>query len=182
MSNQLKICSKCGEEKPITEFSRDCYKFDRLRYVCKSCDVLRIIDYRKKQQPLYHIWQAMLRRCENYINRDYLNYGGRGIKVCIEWYRYKNFERDMLPTYRPGLILDRIDNDGDYERSNCRWVTPKESNRNKRNTIKVFAFGKERVLVELAEEYGINQSTVKSRLRRAWSIEKALTTKVRKMK
>src|SRR5436190_19682968 len=73
----------------------------------------------------YHSWQAMRARCLDPNNRAYKWYGGRGIRVCARWLKFENFLADMRR--RPaGRSLDRINNDGDYEPSNCRWATPKQ--------------------------------------------------------
>lgn len=85
----------------------------------------------------YHIWNAMLQRCQNPKVNVYPNYGGRGIKVCPEWQTFEGFFTSMGK--RPGkeYSLDRINPDGNYEPGNVRWATDKQQARNKRNTIYV---------------------------------------------
>lgn len=79
----------------------------------------------------YYIWAAMIQRCTNPKNRDYKNYGARGITVCDRWRDFTNFLADMGE--KPdGLSIDRIDNDGNYEPGNCRWATPAQQASNKR--------------------------------------------------
>lgn len=77
----------------------------------------------------------MLKRCGNPNDREYLSYGGRGIRVCDGWYDYEDYfaHVSVLPHYgEPGRSLDRIDNDGDYEPGNVRWATASEQARNRR--------------------------------------------------
>lgn len=83
---------------------------------------------------LYRVWESMKARCYNCKRKDYPNYGGRGIKVCVEWKRqYRDFQIWALENgYKTGLELDRIDNNGNYEPGNCRFVTHAKNNRNKR--------------------------------------------------
>jgi len=117
----------------------------------------------KIKPPLYSIWQGMKARCTNSNSPQWKDYGGRGISVCKEWKdSYAAFARDMgeRPT---GCILDRINNDGNYEPSNCRWATHKESQRNRRNTAFIDIGGKRYILAALAEEYGIKSDTIKAR-------------------
>jgi len=83
--------------------------------------------------PTYLSWVAMIARCTNEKHSHWKNYGGRGIAVCAPWRKFENFLADMGE--RPaGLSLDRIDGNGNYEKSNCRWATRLEQNRNRRKT------------------------------------------------
>ena len=112
--------------------------------------------------PLFHAWNDMLGRCRNPNNRQYKDYGGRGISVCERWLVYKNFEADMLPR-PPGMTLDRINNDGNYEPNNCRWATRKEQQRNQRRAVYVTIEGQQYRAIELAEKYGLKTDTIVSR-------------------
>ena len=80
----------------------------------------------------YRIWAGMHKRCKNKNEKCYKWYGGRGIKVCERWDEFKNFYEDMGSRPTPKHEIDRIDNDGDYEPGNCRWVTHKENLQNQR--------------------------------------------------
>ncbi len=81
----------------------------------------------------HRVWDSMLSRCRNPKSISYQNYGGRGIKVCDEWLSFEHFYRDMGESVAP-LQLDRIDNNGNYEPSNCRWATPSQNSSNRRNS------------------------------------------------
>jgi len=129
--------------------------------------------------PVYIAWASMKGRCNNPNNISYPNYGGRGIKVCDRWQDFQNFYADMGASYKKGLTLDRIDNNGDYTLENCRWLTKAQQQRNRRNTIKVVYRGQQRVLIELAEEFDINAKTVLRRIQRDWRVEDAVETPVK---
>lgn len=127
--------------------------------------------------PIFRIWQGMVDRCHNPNNQSYKWYGGRGIKVCRRWRNSpKTFLNDMGE--RPkGLSLDRINNDGNYEPSNCRWATTKQQMRNYRRNKMITFNGETLALIDWAERLGMDHKTVGGRLRSGWSIDAALTKK-----
>lgn len=131
---------------------------------------------------VYAVWAVMRARCNNPKDKGFKNYGGRGIKVCEEWSKFENFIRDMGE--RPmGMSIDRVDNDGDYCKSNCRWTTRSVQENNKRSNARYEFEGKNLTQAQWAQEVGIGYGTLQSRiLRLGWSIEKALTTPPRKIR
>lgn len=113
--------------------------------------------------PLYRVWHNMLQRCTNPGDPAYRNYGARSISVCQRWLSVKNFISDMEPSYRPGLEIDREDNNGNYEPGNCRWVTIGTQNRNRRTTIHVEHEGERLPLHVWAERLGVPYSRLHKR-------------------
>jgi hypothetical protein len=129
-----------------------------------------------KETKVYRAWQNMKKRCFSKTSPDYHRYGGRGITVCERWRdSFENFLADMGQPPSPAHTLDRKENNGNYEPSNCRWVVRKIQNRNKRTTRLLTYGGKTQCLVDWANELGINPSSLSSRLEDGWPIEKALT-------
>lgn len=125
---------------------------------------------------LYHIWNGLRERCLNPNNKDYNNYGGRGITVCKEWDNAESFFKWALWSgYNDNLTLDRIDTNKGYCPSNCRWITSDEQQRNKRNNVILEFNGEKHCIAEWSEITGIKQSTIISRLRYGWDVEKTLT-------
>lgn len=129
---------------------------------------------------VYSSWQAMIQRCANPNNPFYHRYGGRGIKICDRWLSFENFYADMGDS-TSGYQIDRIDNDGDYEPTNCRWSTPKENTRNRSSNIEVTYKGKTQCIAAWEEELGFKHGTLWCRLYHYnWSIDKAMTQPVMK--
>lgn len=129
--------------------------------------------------PEYKIWGEMIQRCHNPKNAAARNYSERGITVCASWRdSFENFYADMGPRPTPKHSIDRIDNNGDYEPENCRWATAKEQMRNTRTTLTLTHKGETLPLKEWAERTGIPYNTLRFRLRRGWSILRALTEPV----
>lgn len=118
---------------------------------------------KKTTNPLYRTWHNINMRCRNNNVPCYKNYGGRGITVCESWRNFENFYKDMFDGYKPGLFIDRIDNEEGYSPENCRWVTIKESNRNTRRTRYIEWNGQKRAVTEWAELLGVKSSTFRQR-------------------
>ena len=112
-------------------------------------------------QKLFNLWQTMKSRCENPNREKYKDYGERGIRVCNEWKDASNFVLWALENgYKDGLQLDRIDNNGNYCPENCRFVTPKENSRNRRNTKFLVVNNEKRCVAEWSEITGISAYTI----------------------
>jgi hypothetical protein len=125
--------------------------------------------------PLYKRWRAMIERTRNPNNDEFHNYGGRGIDVCERWKSFENFAADMGATFDEALTLERRDVNGNYSPQNCYWATAKQQTRNKRNNHVVEWRGRRMVVTDWAELLGLNPNTVVHRLRRDWSVDRALT-------
>jgi len=124
----------------------------------------------------YNIWRLIKYRCESPASKDYVRYGGRGIKLCREWSEdFVNFLQDMgeAPV---GMQIDRIDNDKGYQKDNCRWTTPVEQANNRRTCRPLTYKGETKPVKQWAKEFGIEWKTLAYRLRAGWPPEKALNT------
>lgn len=124
--------------------------------------------------PTRWSWYSLIARCYNKNNASYPRYGAKGIQVCERWRSsYDNFVEDMGA--RPdGCTIGRIDNKGNYEPSNCRWMTREEQDRNKRNNRFITAFGETKCITDWATQYGLSYDTLYRRLNRGLAIEEAL--------
>jgi len=129
---------------------------------------------------IYRIWASMVQRCNNPNSRNYKNYGGRGITVCKRWLKFENFLEDVGEPPNDKYQIDRKNNNKGYKPSNCRWISSKENNRNRRNN-KLYTYNnKTQCSSGWAEEYNIKPATLRDRINAGLSMEKALITPTRK--
>ena len=134
--------------------------------------------YRMSYHKLYYIHKTMLARCYNPKARGYERYGGRGVEVCEEWRKDRHifFDWAFSNGYEDGLTLDRIDNFKGYSPDNCRWATRKQQANNRRSNHIICINGESHTITEWAEIKGIKVETLKTRLHKGWSEEKAVLT------
>lgn len=128
-----------------------------------------------KRSKTWMVWRAMRQRCYRHRDTKFPYYGGRGIKVCERWESFSNFLEDMGEA-APGLTLDRINNDGNYEPSNCRWATRSQQARNTSITLILTYRGVTKSAADWADEVGLKAKTLDGRIRRGWTLERALKT------
>lgn len=131
-------------------------------------------------KPEYRAWQTMRLRCTVPTNPAYADYGGRGIQVCDRWLNsVAAFIEDMGPKPSARHELDRENNDGHYEPNNCRWVTRKVNDRNRRSNRFITFRGETKTIAEWSEIQKVPSDTLTHRLKTGWDLEKAMTTPVR---
>lgn len=171
-------CSLCNAEKKMLVQNL---------HVNSKCDcqvVASLIAANTKhgesRSRLYKIWHGMLSRCYYQGTSHFYDYGGRGISVCDAWHQYEPF-RDWMNAngWHSGLEIDRKDNDGNYSPDNCRLVTHKINNRNKRDTRILTAFGESKSVADWAEDHRctVIEGTLRSRLIQGWTDhEKIIST------
>lgn len=138
----------------------------------------------KSGERIYIIWVGMRNRCYKEREEGYKWYGARGISVCDEWLGEDGFQNfynwSMSHGYRDDLSIDRIDVNGNYEPSNCRWATRKEQGNNTRKNKYITYNGETHTMSEWSDILGINYSVIRTRLRIGWSVEDALSKEIAK--
>lgn len=138
----------------------------------------------KFEQPsykrIYNTWRSMKKRCYLKSNANYKHYGERGITVCDEWLDPDEFYKWCMNNgYQDTFTIDRIDVNGNYEPTNCRWVDMKTQQNNKRNNKKITYNNITKTMSEWAKYFNIDYTLLKSRLLNGWTFEKAISTKNR---
>ena len=172
--NEIEITSSKLKNRDSNEsMCNECLKEYRLSQKSEWYGASRIGN---KNKRLYDIWSHMRRRCNDINDKDYMLYGGRGIVVYNEWNEFSVFYKWALNSgYNDTLEIDRIDVNGNYEPSNCRWATRIEQCNNTRNN-RVYTFNNETLtLKQWCDKLNLNYSTINSRINRGnWSIGRAL--------
>lgn len=132
------------------------------------------------KHPLYRVWQRIKGCTSSPSHQDYAHYGGRGIQMCVDWQNdFQSFyDWCMSHGWEKGLEIDRIDTNGNYEPSNCRFTDRVGQMSNTRKTRLVTYNGKTQSVAQWARETGLKVNTLYGRLKNGWSVEKALTTEV----
>jgi len=127
----------------------------------------------------YNSWKAMVHRCNDETDERYHDYGGRGISVCERWLNIENFIADIGLKPFKGAQIDRIDNSKGYYKKNCKWSTRSQNQRNMRSNRIIEYRGEQGLLIDFAEKFKINKSTLAKRIfRSGWTVEQALETKL----
>ena len=148
----------------------------------KTASEKRLIPLYK--QPWHGSYKSMMDRCYRKSAENFDMYGGRGIKVCDEWFfnPYAFGEWAENNGFQNGLTLERKDVNGNYCPENCTWATPKQQANNRRNTIFLEWNGQRKSVHEWADELGVSASTLKNRYYRGWSVEEIMTLSVSRRK
>ncbi len=157
-----------------------CAKLNNPMLANNNCSSVGTYKDGRTKHALYGTWFAMIERCEKQSHINYKYYGGRGIKVCKEWHDFWKFVEwsDSVGGRPKGYTLDRKDNNGNYEPSNCRWADRKTQDSNKSSNTIIEYNGVSKTLSEWAEELNINLPTLSHRINRGWTVERAFTEKV----
>lgn len=194
ITNKTKCCAYCNadvSDKGFLNRTKERYFVNGLCVACysrlrKTGKIERkILIPNKYPKRLRNIYYKMIKRCYNVKNDDYGRYGGRGIKVFDEWIKspIRFYEWALKNGYNDDLSIDRINNNGNYEPSNCRWVNYKTQNNNRRDNVFIVYNNKRQTIPQWADETNIDKYVLFARLNKLkWSIEKALTTPVRALR
>ncbi len=139
------------------------------------------------KSPEHATWRRIIQRCTNPNVERYPRYGGRGITICDRWLEpegkgFINFIEDMGNRPSKEHSIERADNNGNYEPGNCKWATRKEQCRNRTTSHYIEYNGQVKTIAEWSEITEVKQLTLLARIRKGWSIEKALTTKTNQIK
>ena len=134
-------------------------------------------DKNGNKSRLYHIWEDMKNRCLNKNNKRFKSYGGRNVLLFEKWHNYVEFHNWAINNgYSENLTIDRINVNGNYEPLNCKWSTQKEQANNRTTNIYITFKGKTHTMQQWSEMLGFDKHILRNRIKRNWTIERALTT------
>lgn len=176
-NHQVFVRCDCGSEYKTS--ARGIFRGRTTSCGCARRD--RSTTHNLSSHRLYAVWQSMKARCYQPSAIMYYAYGARGISICDKWRSdVSSFIQWALANgYKPGLQIDRIDNDGNYEPSNCQFVTAQKNQRNKNNNKLVSYNGRSICMAELSQISGVSYHTLRARIvKLGWSVEEATSVKV----
>lgn len=158
----------CGETCLVPASMISCGRQESCGCAKLEASSRNIVAYSTKhglhKHPLYIKWKGMRRRCFTKTDSAYPRYGGKGITICDEWMEFSVFFDWCLSNgWKPGLTIDRIDNDKGYSPDNCRFATGTEQVRNRKKTVYLEYEGEKKPLTEWCEMFGLNKKTVYNR-------------------
>ena len=171
----------CGKTKKIIGVTLRSGRSKSCGCIRSEMNTERLTVHGMTHSPENAVWRCMKQRCYNPNNKEFHNYGSRGIKVCDRWLEsFNNFIEDMgeRPTHKHSI--ERINNNKGYSPGNCKWATMKEQSRNKRETKFFTIDGIKKPLVDWCDTLGMKRSTVYERIRNGWPVEKALYEPIKK--
>lgn len=171
-ANLVCIC-ECGEHFTA-------YRSNIVTGKTKSCGCLNVeivknrsFKHGRIHKGEYTSWNQMKQRCQNKNNPAYKYYGARGISVCKKWQSFEGFHEDMGKRPR-GHSIERINNNGNYCKSNCKWIPKTEQSKNRRGNIMITHNGVTKGIPEWSKDTGIASGTIKMRIHRGWSHKRAI--------
>jgi hypothetical protein len=174
--NHLWLCRcDCGKTKVIAIRNMQCGG-------TKSCGCMHVghPKHGLSGDQIYRVWGAMKGRCNNPRYAGYKNYGGRGISYDPRWNDFGVFMEEIGNQWADGLEIDRIDNNGNYTKENCRWVTRSENQNNKRNNAVVEINGIKKTKTQWMRSVGLPRASFDNRIGLGWSVERTLDTPLRR--
>lgn len=171
MTVTLAKCLHCGNVDKILEQNVRRANRQQRKHCAKCIDETF---HNMTNTRIWRIWKGMVERTTKQTSIHFKNYGGRGIGVSDEWLVFENFYRDMGPTYKDDLTLERIDNSKGYSKENCRWATAMEQQSNKRNNRVLVYQGEKMHLAEFCRKVGVSRGAITVRLNAGMTPEQAV--------
>jgi len=172
----------CGQTKRVTGYCLRSGRSKSCGCLKRDATIARATTHGMTGTRFYRAWKNMRNRCLNKNGKDFHRYGGRGIQVCSRWNKFENFKEDMFWSYKDSLEIDRVDNDGDYSKENCRWTTRLQQNNNTSANVNITHKGQSMSVSRWAKSLDMSVQTLWSRLYRyGWTVEDALTKPARKL-